>query len=316
MFYIMANTKDGKVEIAGAGTSPEANKKLYDDWASKYEDDVRAWGYNMPEVCAEKLKKYADGKEASFKVLDAGAGDGISGKAMVQQGFKDVIGIDLSPELVKIANRNKIYKLAEVGDLSKPLKYKSDEFDAITVVGVMTYLETDGCSLDEFCRVVKPGGLVLFTHRTDKVDQWTTRQERMEKDRRWERVEISEPLPYLPGNPEYGEKVKVIVHIYRVCKKDVVDMKVTNQKSASFYVKAAKGFFQDAEDKEGNKRDPVEVLNISGMGDAINTAVAAAVACKKEGLAVISKSETSYVDVESRGVTRKCAAIRLTLKRK
>merc|ERR1712151_905959 len=110
------------------------------------------------------------------KVLDAGAGDGLSGKAITDLGFKEVTGIDLSPELIKIAQNNNIYKKAEVADLSKPLKYKSDEFDAITVVGVMTYLEPDGCALDEFCRVVKPGGLVIFTHRTDKVDQWKAAQ--------------------------------------------------------------------------------------------------------------------------------------------
>merc|ERR1712190_343421 len=196
----MANTKEGTVLIAGAGTSPHANKKLYDDWATKYEQDVRTWGYRMPEVCAETLKKYAPaGKEDTYRILDAGAGDGLSGKAITDQGFKEVIGIDLSPELIKIAEKNGIYKKAEVADLSKPLQYKNDEFDAMTIVGVMTYLEPDGCSLSEMCRVVKPGGLVIMTHRTDKVHKWTSVQEQMVKEGKWEVVNISEPRPYLPN---------------------------------------------------------------------------------------------------------------------
>lgn len=131
----MANTKDGTVQIAGAGTNPDANQKLYDDWAQKYEQDVRSWGYTMPEDCAKILKKHAPkGKESTYKVLDAGAGDGLSGKAITDQGFTEVTGIDLSPELIKIAQKNKIYKVAEVADLAKPMKYRTDEFDAITVV--------------------------------------------------------------------------------------------------------------------------------------------------------------------------------------
>lgn len=313
----MAQTKDGIVQIGGAGTSPDANKKLYDDWAVKYEADVRAWGYEMPEVCAATLKKYAPtGSEDTYKVLDAGAGDGLSGKAITDQGFKEVVGIDLSPELIKIAAKKNIYKKAEVADLSKPLKYRTDEFDAMTVVGVMTYLEPDGCSLDEMCRVVKTGGLIIMTHRSDKVDSWKPKQEQFEKDGKWEKVEITEPLPYLPNNPEYADKIKVIVHVYRVGKKESVDMKVTNKKSSGFYVKSAKGFFQGVEDKDGNKKDPVKVLTISGLGDAINTAVAAAAACEEEGLCTVTGIETSYPDMQSGGVTRGCGAIKITLKRK
>merc|ERR1719271_1246454 len=129
----------------------------------------------------------------------------------------------------------------------------------------MTYLEPDGCSLDEFCRVVRPGGLVIMTHRREKV-------------------EITEPLPYLPKNPEFADKIKVMVHVYRVGKKGTVDMRVTNKKGTGFYVKSAKSFFQGVEDKDGNKKDPVKQLTISGLGDAINTAVAAAAACEEEGL--------------------------------
>merc|ERR1719473_2515182 len=127
----------------------------------------------MPEEVAEKLRRLVPSENVeSFKILDAGAGDGLSGKAISDQGFKEVTGIDVSPELIKIAKKNKVYKTAEVADLNKPVKYRTDEFDAITIVGVMTYLDKDGCCLDEFCRVVKPGGYVIMTHRTDKTDSW------------------------------------------------------------------------------------------------------------------------------------------------
>jgi len=218
----MANTTEGKVFIGGAGTDPAANQKLYDDWAANYERDVRDWGYTMPEDCAKMLKKHTpEGQVATSKIFDAGAGDGLSGKGLLGVGFKEILGCDLSPELVKLAEKQNIYKTVEVADLSKPLKFKTDQFDAATVVGVMTYLEPTGVSLDELCRVVRPGGLVLFTHRTDKVEKWAAKHQQLIADKKWEKVEITEPMPYLPGNPEYGEKVKTIIHVFRVCKKPV-----------------------------------------------------------------------------------------------
>lgn len=313
----MANTKEGAVQIAGLGTNSNSNRKIYDNWAERYEKDVRAWGYSMPEDCAKMLKKHCpEGKESTYQVLDAGAGDGLSGKAITKQGFVEVTGMDISPEQVAIAKKKNIYKHADVADLSKPLKYKTDQFDAITVVGVMTYLGPDDGCLDEFCRVVKPGGLVIMTHRTDKVDKWTLSFDELIKDGKWEKVEITEPLPYLPNNPEFGDKIKVIIHVFRVGKKETVNMKVTNKRSPGFYVKSAKSFFQGVEAKDGIKKDPINVLNITALGEAINMAVAAACACEKDGLAEITNIETTYPELTSGSVTRGCAAISIKLKRK
>merc|ERR1711879_265623 len=74
----------------------------------------------------------------------------------------------------------------------------------------------------------------------------------------------------------------------------VVDMKVTTKKGAGFYINAAKSFLTCIDGKDGTKKEPVCVLNISGVGDAINTAISAAVAVEREGLGVIKKVETSY----------------------
>merc|ERR1719222_1486214 len=96
---------------------------------------------------------------------------------------------------------------------------------------------------------------------------------------------------------------------------DSVDMKVTQKKSVGFYVKAAKSFFTGVTDKEGNKKEPVCVLNISGLGEAINTAVSAATAVEKEGLGTVKKIETSYPDM-SDGQNRGCPTIIITIYKK
>jgi len=88
-----------------------------------------------------------------------------------------------------------------------------------------------------------------------------------------------------------------------------IDMKVTTKKSVGFYIKSAKSFFLGVEDKDGNKKDPVDVLSVSGLGDAINVAVAAATVVQAEGLAGITKIETTYTEMEKGS----CPRILITL---
>merc|ERR1719221_505019 len=94
----------------------------------------------------------------------------------------------------------------------------------------------------------------------------------------------------------------------------MVDMKVTTKRSIGFYVRSAKNFLTGIdEDKDGKKKEPVCVLNISGLGEAITRAVAAAAAVESEGLGTIKKIETSYPELETGGSSRGCPRINITI---
>merc|ERR1712187_652726 len=82
------------------------------------------------------------------------------------------------------------------------------------------------------------------------------------------------------------------------------------KKNAGFYIRSAKNFFSGMEDKDGNKKEPIHTLNISGLGEAINVAVAAASAVEGDSLGKITKCETSYPDMAS---GRGCARINVTI---
>lgn len=95
---------------------------------------------------------------------------------------------------------------------------------------------------------------------------------------------------------------------------NAVDMKVTTKKSTGFYVKSAKSFLVGLEDKDGNKKPPVSVLNISGLGDAVNVAVSAAMEIEKDGLGSVTQIKTSYPDMA--GSQHGCARILITIDKK
>merc|ERR1719210_1664413 len=76
-------------------------------------------------------------------------------------------------------------------------------------------------------------------------------------------------------------------NVLKVGKPGVVDMKVMAKKPVGFYVRTAKSLLVGGVGRDGVRREPTCVLNVSGLGESINAAVAAAAAVEAEGLGVI-----------------------------
>jgi hypothetical protein len=99
------------------------------------------------------------------------------------------------------------------------------------------------------------------------------------------------------------------------------EMKVTMKRGVGFYVNAACSFLRGVEAKpaeDGKEaseaKPPVEYLRISGLGAAINVAIAAASKAVSADLGTIIKVQTSYPSMEGDG--RGCAQILIDLKKK
>merc|ERR1712157_620468 len=115
----------------------------------------------------------------------------------------------------------------------------------------------------------------------------------------WVSVYESESESYLPKCPEE------LVRSYRIrtfiFQRPGMEMKVSTKKSAGFYIRAASNFLKgiEAREADGDKeaveaKEPVDVLKISGLGEAINAAVAAATRTVAEGAGEITEIQTNY----------------------
>jgi len=205
--------------IVGMGTNSEENRTVYDGWAKNYESDIRKWGYNLPERTASLVKEHLPSTTTTGHILDAGAGDGLSGVALRQAGFNSnftVTGVDYSDEMLKIAEERKCYDKVEVVDLQKPLSYETNEFDCVVCIGTLTYLDPTAGTLEEFVRVTKPGGVICYSNRTDKLDGFKDEEKRLEDEGKWKEVAKLGPVPYLPNNPDYADTVQAVIFVYRV----------------------------------------------------------------------------------------------------
>ncbi len=97
-------------------------------------------------------------------ILDAGCGEGYLSNLLAGEGAR-VHGLDASRKLIEVA-KNK-YQNPQItfleGDLKTPLPFPEGFFDAIVANLVLMDFDPIDRALHEFARVLKPGGLFIFT---------------------------------------------------------------------------------------------------------------------------------------------------------
>lgn len=149
-------------EAAYSLTNTDQTKEHYADWAEVYDREIgEEKGYRQPERCAAALKNA--GLAPDGLVLDVGCGTGLSGRALLQAGYKNIDGCDLSPQMLEKAKTTGIYQRLFETNLNEPPIDADDAFyDAATCVGVFSFGHVEPAAIDEVLRILKPGGLMVI----------------------------------------------------------------------------------------------------------------------------------------------------------
>ena len=124
-------------------------------------------------------------------------------------------GLDLSPGMLVEARGKGVYGELREGTLGDELAYDTGDYDGVVAAGVLTTGHAPASSLDELVRITRPGGLVIFTLRSDQGGPpgFAEKMEELADSRRWELVERGDEFQAMPvGEPE----VLVRVWAFRV----------------------------------------------------------------------------------------------------
>ncbi len=202
-----------KTDTATSAKSSQEISEIYDNWAEDYERRILSYGYSTPAVTAGFFGRYV--KPEHGPVLDAGAGTGITGEVLAPLGYKDLLGIDISPNMLELARKKGVYKDLRQMALGGRLDLPSDAFAAVVATGVFAAGHAPPESFEELIRATKPGGHMIFSVRTDVyVDAgFKDKQEALEREEKWQLIEVTEPFSHLRfEDPE----LKAQVFAYRV----------------------------------------------------------------------------------------------------
>ncbi len=188
-----------RVQWVYTSKSNEELNERYDQWAKDYEADLDAHadGYVAPKNATEAVARYVP---KTARILDAGAGTGLVGELLARMGYDDIAAIDLSHGMLEEARKKSVYGELRRMVLGEPLDYADDTFDAVTCVGTLTLGHAPASALDEFVRIVRPGGYIIFTLRPDVYENngFRERQAALERTGKWRLVERGEPFQSMP----------------------------------------------------------------------------------------------------------------------
>jgi len=122
--------------------------------------ELRLWWYR---VLYEKIKKSLQGMSRNSEILDIGCGTGGMLKYLMDQGFQQVRGIDVSPMAIKVCSERGLP--AESADAGSYLKgLKDNSLDAILFIDSLTYFSVEKQIevIKDCYRVLKPNGRLVL----------------------------------------------------------------------------------------------------------------------------------------------------------
>lgn len=174
----------------------EELKRRYDLWARCYDADIgKAEDYLAPTATAAVAKAHLG---LNARLLDAGAGTGLSGQALRDAGFYDLTGLDFAEDMLAVAAEKGIYHKTIAADLSRQTALDANAFDAVITVGTVSQVPAE--SLREYVRVVKPGGKIIMTVWPKAYEErgYAAIQAAFEREGRLSRIEKGKPFQGLP----------------------------------------------------------------------------------------------------------------------
>ena len=182
----------------------------YDQWAKDYDHDLEQdFEWLGPQRAAEVFPKYV---AKGSRILDAGAGTGLVGQFLLENGYSQIVAMDMSGGMLEEARTKNVYQDFHQMVMGERLGFQTDSFDAVISVGVLTVGHAPASSLDELVRITRPGGFIVFSLRPDvyELAGFKEKQAELEAVGTWKLAEESEKFQPLPkGEPEVLHQVWV-----------------------------------------------------------------------------------------------------------
>ncbi len=192
--------------VYGSASNQELEER-YDQWAAEYDRDLdEDFAWNAPDNGARVLASLVP---ADANVLDAGAGTGLAGERLAVAGFSNMAAMDISQGMLDVAREKNVYSSFHQMVMGETLGFETDEFDAVISIGVFTLGHAPIDSFDELVRVTKPGGYIVFSLRTDMVnDGYQDYFSKLEASGQWKLAQVTEPFQPMPkGEPEVFHQI-------------------------------------------------------------------------------------------------------------
>jgi predicted TPR repeat methyltransferase len=137
-------------------------QQIYKGFAVTYESRMREdLQYQGPERICDAIRSII-GEPSGDNILDLGCGSGLAGMAL-KPWAAQLVGVDLSPEMITLARKREIYDRLEVGEITAWLETSHESFDLIVSCDVLIYFGDLHVITAAAAKRVKSGGLFALS---------------------------------------------------------------------------------------------------------------------------------------------------------
>ena len=172
-------------------------KQHYKSWANDYDQDLIDWGYAYPSQLKKIMSQDIKLKKSS-KILDAGCGTGLVAEVLGDMNFNNIVGLDYSLDMLKIAKDKKIYTRLIQESLNKKTSLRSNQFDVVLCTGVLTSGHVGAKAINELIRVTKNKGYLIFSIAESIYEKLGFKDEIEKNKKQLSKIKISKPFIALP----------------------------------------------------------------------------------------------------------------------
>ena len=99
------------------------------------------------------------GDRRNLCILDVGCGTGAMSRKLAPYG--DVVSADFSPLALSYSQRRGVTRLCASDAMRLP--YRDGAYDLVVALDILEHVSDDQAALNEFQRVLKPGGVLIVT---------------------------------------------------------------------------------------------------------------------------------------------------------
>jgi len=170
-------TKLAKIGLIALTDKESVVREGYDRIAEEYHASRSKFDHR------KELKEFVTLLPKNARVLDVGCGAGVPiAEFLVESGF-DVIGIDFSENMLKLARKN-VPRAAFMKKDMNELDFPADSFDGLTAFYSIIHVPREKHSqlLESFHRILKPEGIMLICMGPD---EWEATGEYLETTMFW-----------------------------------------------------------------------------------------------------------------------------------
>lgn len=136
---------------------------LFDEYAETFEQSlVQNLGYRVPDTIAARLSAALPERPRFKSLLDLGCGTGLMGEK-IRSRVDHLSGVDLSENMVRIANGKQVYDQLNVSDLSTQIAADGDRHDIYIAADVLIYVGELSGVFAAIRESARPGAIFAFT---------------------------------------------------------------------------------------------------------------------------------------------------------